>query len=61
MNPLMFADWRRIHRLFRGLMWILAIVVACVVFAAATSHAATAGKRTRAAPQASLWRAMKTH
>ncbi len=32
MNPLLFADWTRIHRLFRGLMWVLAIGLACAVF-----------------------------
>lgn len=57
----MFADWMRIHRLFRGLMWILAIVVACVVFAAASSHAATTAKRAQAPAQSALWRAMNTH
>ena len=62
MNPLLFADWTRIHRLFRGLMWILVIGLACAIFAGATSHAATTGKRLHAPPQApALLRAMNTH
>jgi hypothetical protein len=61
MNPLLFADWTRIHRLFRGLMWILAIGLALAVFAGASLHAATASKRSQAPPRAALWRAMNTH
>jgi hypothetical protein len=47
MNPLLFADWRRINRLFTRVMWAVAVVMVCVVciaLAAPTSksHAAPA-------------------
>jgi hypothetical protein len=47
MNPLLFADWRRINRLFIRVMWAVAVVMVCVVciaLAAPTpkSHAAPA-------------------
>jgi hypothetical protein len=31
MNPLLFADWGHIHRLFRGVMWLVAVALACIV------------------------------
>jgi hypothetical protein len=51
MNPLLFADWGRMNRLFTRVMWAVAIVMVCVVcmalaaptpksHAAATAHSA---------------------
>jgi hypothetical protein len=37
MNPLLFADWGRINRLFTKLMWTVAAIMVCVVFAVLTS------------------------
>jgi hypothetical protein len=37
MNPLLFADWRRMNRLFTKLMWTAAAVLVCVVLVVATS------------------------
>jgi hypothetical protein len=31
MNPLLFADWRRINRLFTRVMWAVAVVMVCAV------------------------------
>ncbi len=50
MNPLLFADWGRMNRLFTKLMWAVAAVMVCVVFAVAAStgrpaHAAAAAHR----------------
>jgi hypothetical protein len=39
MNPLFFADWAHIHRVFRGVMWVLATVLMVVVFFAVSSGA----------------------
>lgn len=40
MNPLFFADWSHIHRVFRGLMWMVAGVLVLVLFFAVSSRAA---------------------
>ena len=40
MNPLFFADWGHIHRVFRGLMWIVATGLVCVICFAVSSRAA---------------------
>lgn len=32
MNPLLFADWTHIHRVFCGLMWLTAAVLLLVIF-----------------------------
>jgi hypothetical protein len=32
MNPLLFADWNYIHRVFRGAMWLLAMVLVFVIW-----------------------------
>lgn len=55
MNPLLFADWRRINRSFTKLMWMLAAILACVVLVVANSAGAhhhspapTRGNRTAA-------------
>jgi hypothetical protein len=40
MNPLPFADWSRIHRMFRGVMWVVVAVLVLAVFFAVSSHAA---------------------
>jgi hypothetical protein len=37
MNPLLFADWGRMNRLFTKLMWTVAAIMACVVFAVLAS------------------------
>jgi hypothetical protein len=47
MNPLLFADWGRMNRIFTRIMWAVAAVmicVICVVLAApsVSSHAAPA-------------------
>ena len=47
MNPLLFADWGRMNRLFTRIMWAVAVLLVCVVcvaLAAPTpkSHAAQA-------------------
>jgi hypothetical protein len=39
MNPMLLADWGRINRLFRTLMWLVAIVLAAVVVTMASPHA----------------------
>lgn len=31
MNPLLFVNWRAVSSMFRGLMWLVAIVLACVI------------------------------
>jgi hypothetical protein len=31
MNPLLFADWGRMNRLFTRMMWAVAVVMVCVV------------------------------
>jgi hypothetical protein len=31
MNPLLFADWNRLNRLFTRTMWIVAVALLCVV------------------------------
>lgn len=46
MNPLLFADWRRMNRLFTKLMWTMAAIMACVVLAVLVS----VGGRAHAAP-----------
>lgn len=47
MNPLLFADWGRLNRLFTRLMWAVVLVMVCVMFVAVTqsrgaAHAAPA-------------------
>lgn len=39
MNPMLLADWGRIHRVFRAIMWLVALVLACVVVTLASPHA----------------------
>jgi hypothetical protein len=31
MNPLLFADWGRMNRLFTRAMWAVAVLMVCVV------------------------------
>jgi hypothetical protein len=31
MNPLLFADWGRMNRLFTRVMWAVAVVLVCAV------------------------------
>lgn len=40
MNPLLFADWAHIHRVFRGLMWLVATALVLVIFFSVSSRAA---------------------
>lgn len=37
MNPLLFADWGRMNRLFTRAMWAVAVVMLCVVALALAS------------------------
>ncbi len=39
MNPLFFADWSRIQKLFRRTMWLVATVLACVIWSAVAFRA----------------------
>jgi hypothetical protein len=32
-NPLLFVNWRKVHRLFCTLMWLVVIVLAFVIVA----------------------------
>jgi hypothetical protein len=48
MNPLLFADWGRMNRLFTRVMWIVAVIMLCVVCVAL---AAPAPRSPGAAPQ----------
>jgi hypothetical protein len=40
MNPLLFADWSRIHRVFRGVMWMVVVALVLTLFFAVSSRAA---------------------
>jgi hypothetical protein len=31
MNPLLFADWGRMNRLFTRAMWAMAVIMVCVI------------------------------
>ena len=42
MNPMLLADWGRIHRVFRAIMWLAVIVLTCVVVTLASPHASGA-------------------
>lgn len=42
MNPLLFADWNYIHRVFRGMMWLLATVLVFVIWYTVALRAQTA-------------------
>jgi hypothetical protein len=48
MNPLLFADWGRMNRLFIRFMWGIAAVMICVICVAV----ATPGAPSHAAPPA---------
>ncbi len=37
MNPLLFADWRRMNRLFTAAMWGVAAILVCVLCLVLTS------------------------
>jgi formate hydrogenlyase subunit 3/multisubunit Na+/H+ antiporter MnhD subunit len=39
MNPLLFADWGRMNRLFTRVMWIVVVVMLCVVCVALAAPA----------------------
>ncbi|HET8978372.1 MAG TPA: hypothetical protein VFN87_09445 [Solirubrobacteraceae bacterium] len=52
MNPLLFADWRRINRVFTRIMWGVAAIMICVVvlaLASTGSHPRPAAAGARAA------------
>jgi hypothetical protein len=68
MNPLLFADWKRMNRLFTKLMWAVAAVMVCVVLAvvagaerpahaAPAAHGAGTAVGSRPAPAATAARA----
>jgi hypothetical protein len=59
MNPMLLADWGRIHRLFRTIMWLAAIVLACVVVTLAAPHASGAPDHAAAHPSGKLAPAAK--
>ena len=46
MNPLLFADWGRMNRLFTRVMWGLVLVLVCVMFVAVTQSRGTAHQAT---------------
>ncbi len=53
MNPLLFADWGRMNRLFTKLMWTVAAVMVCVVFGVlATAGTPARGSATARTPAA---------
>jgi hypothetical protein len=39
MNPLLFADWGRMNRLFIRVMWAVAVLMVCVVCVALAAPA----------------------
>ena len=39
MNPLLFADWGRMNRLFIRIMWALVVIMLCVVCVALAAPA----------------------
>lgn len=39
MNPLLFADWGRMNRLFTRVMWLVVVVMLCAVCVALASPA----------------------
>ena len=48
MNPLLFADWGRMNRLFTKVMWTVAAVMVCIVLGVLVST----GRPTRSPPSA---------
>lgn len=36
---MLLADWGRIHRVFRAIMWLVALVLACLVVTLVAPHA----------------------
>jgi hypothetical protein len=47
MKPLLFVNWRSVHNVFCGLMWLIAIVLAVVVLAHTALPAQSAHHATR--------------
>jgi hypothetical protein len=45
MNPLLFADWGRLNRLFTRAMWAVAAVLICIVCVVAASSGPAAQAR----------------
>lgn len=41
MNPLLFADWGRVNRVFTRIMWGVALILVCVVCAVLASAGPT--------------------
>jgi hypothetical protein len=39
MNPLLFADWGRMNRLFTRVMWVVVVIMLCVVCVALAAPA----------------------
>ena len=48
MHPLLFVNWSSVNALFRGLMWLVVIVLACVVMMHLMSAAAPVHHSLRA-------------
>ena len=46
MNPMLLADWGRIHRVFRAIMWLVAVALALLVVTLASPHATGAPVHT---------------
>ena len=50
MRPLLFVNWRSVHAIFCGVMWVIAVVLAVVVLAhtslPAGSHTAVPASST---------------
>jgi hypothetical protein len=47
MKPLSFVNWRSVHAMFCGLMWIIAVILAVVVIMHVALPAATVHHATR--------------
>ena len=53
MNPLLFADWGRMNRLFTKTMWALAVILVCVVGIAVAAPGASSHPAPVAHPASS--------
>jgi hypothetical protein len=57
MNPLLFADWGRMNRLFTRAMWAMAAVlvcIVCIVAAAPSSRSHPTAAAVHSAPASSV-------
>lgn len=46
MNPLLFADWGRMNRLFTRVMWGVVLILVCVMFVAVTQSRGNSHRMT---------------